>query len=291
MGTTKPASHQEVTAENATTQYIANGANQIAYRTIGSGSPLIMVNRFRGTLDTWDPLFLDQLAAFYQVIWIDYSGIGYSTGTLSTDLSTVAADIVTVLNILKIKKAAVLGWSYGGLIAQVAALEHPELFSHAIIIGSGPIGRRDIPLEQAFLDAALKPTYDFEDEMVLFFEPESDSSRIAGKASHDRIVKRLDASKVPMAMETFQLYFQGTAPLEEDAKGYREQLKHSKVPMLALCGDHDISFAVEMWYGLSRKLHTTQLIVLPKTGHGPHHQFPELSARYIDDFIKFTPGN
>lgn len=291
METTNSASPHEITAANAATQYTASGPNQIAYRVIGSGNPIILVNRFRGTLDTWDPLFLDQLAENYQVIWLDYTGIGYSTGTLSTDLSAVAGDIVAVLDTLKIKKAAVLGWSYGGLIAQAAALDHPELFTHAIAIGSGPIGKRDIPLESAFLDAALKPTYDIEDEIVLFFEPDSDSSRIAGQASHDRIAKRLDASKVPATMEIFQLYFQGTAPLEEDKKEYRERLKQSKVPVLALCGDHDISFAVEMWHALSRKLRTTQLIVLPQTGHGPQHQFPELCARYIDDFIQFTPGN
>lgn len=176
------------------------------------------MNRFRGTLDTWDPLFLDNLAANYNVIWLDYNGIGYSTGSLPTNLSAVANDIVVVMDALKIKKAVVGGWSYGGLIAQVAVLEHPELFSHAILLGTGPVGKRDIPLEPAFLDAALKPVNDFEDEVVLFFEPNSAASRKAAQASHDRIVKRLDVAKIPASMEIFRLYFDGGATLDEDKR-------------------------------------------------------------------------
>jgi hypothetical protein len=51
------------TASTATTQYVEVGGSRIAYRSIGSGSPLVLLTRMRGTLDTWDPLFLDQLAA------------------------------------------------------------------------------------------------------------------------------------------------------------------------------------------------------------------------------------
>ncbi|MCF2443955.1 hypothetical protein L0657_08315 [Dyadobacter sp. CY345] len=46
---------------------------KIAYRQFGTAEPLLLVNRFRGVMDTWNPLFLDALAADYQVILFDYS--------------------------------------------------------------------------------------------------------------------------------------------------------------------------------------------------------------------------
>jgi pimeloyl-ACP methyl ester carboxylesterase len=61
-------------------KFIETSERKIAYRSIGKGLPIIMVNRFRGNLDTWDPAFLDALASRFNVITIDYSGIGLSTG-------------------------------------------------------------------------------------------------------------------------------------------------------------------------------------------------------------------
>ena len=53
------------------TQYATIDNKQIAYRKIGSGTPIILANRFRGTLDTWDPLFLDLLAESNTVVTFD----------------------------------------------------------------------------------------------------------------------------------------------------------------------------------------------------------------------------
>lgn len=75
------------------TQYATIDNKRIAYRKIGNGTPFILANRFRGTLDTWDPLFLDLLAEKNTVVTFDYSGIGYSEGELPLDLHQVAAEV------------------------------------------------------------------------------------------------------------------------------------------------------------------------------------------------------
>jgi pimeloyl-ACP methyl ester carboxylesterase len=288
MITTTQVNAQKTTAGNSKTEYAGLSGRKIAYRSIGKGEAVILVNRFRGTLDTWDPLFLDKLAEKHRVITFDYSGIGYSTGTLSTDISTVAKDVKDLADFLKLKKIIVIGWSYGGLVAQVAALQYPELITQTVLLGTGPPGKRVVPLEQAFLDAALKPVNDFNDEVVLFFEPKSEASTYAAKASHDRIAKRLDLSKIPSTQEIFQLYFKGSAGLSEDKENYLGRLKTTKTPILIISGDHDISFAAENWYPLTRQLLTAQLIVLPQTGHAPQHQYPILVAGYIESFLEQT---
>lgn len=76
-------------ALTAATQYANIDNKKIAYRKFGNGTPLNLTNRFRGTLDTWDPLFLDLLAESNTVITFDYPGIGYSEGVLPLDLKEV----------------------------------------------------------------------------------------------------------------------------------------------------------------------------------------------------------
>lgn len=276
------------TALNSKTEFAEINEKKLAYRTIGKGQPIVLVNRFRGTLDTWDPLFLDKLAENYKVITFDFTGIGSSRGTLPTDVIAVATDIKDLADHLKLKSIYLLGWSYGGTIAQVATIQYPQLISHSVLIGTGPPGKNDMPLEKAFLERALKPINNEEDEIVLFFEPTSAESIKASKLSHDRIAKRLDVSKIPSTQEVFDLYFKGGAGYREDKANFREQLKTTKTPILIISGDHDISFAVENWFALNRQLPTAQIIVYPQTGHAPQHQYPELTVNYITNFITQT---
>ncbi|AOC97102.1 Sigma factor SigB regulation protein RsbQ [Flavobacterium anhuiense] len=260
----------------------------IAYRSYGKGKAIIFVNRFRGTLDTWDPLFVAKMAEKFNVIVFDYSGIGSSTGSLAPDITVVAKDVKDLADFLKLDSVIVLGWSYGGLVAQTATLLYPNLVTHAVLVGTNPPGKNEIPIEQAFFDAALKPVNDFEDEIVLFFEPKSESSRLAAKASHDRIHKKIDGGKIPSTMDVFQLYFGGGDTFREDALNFREQLKKIKTPILIISGDHDISFAVENWYPYINQMTNAQMIVYAATGHGPQHQYPELTAQYIINFVEHT---
>jgi hypothetical protein len=45
-------------AVNSKTKFIEVNEQRFAYRSIGTGLPNILLNRFRGALDTWDPAFL-----------------------------------------------------------------------------------------------------------------------------------------------------------------------------------------------------------------------------------------
>jgi pimeloyl-ACP methyl ester carboxylesterase len=267
------------------TQYAAIDSKQIAYRKIGAGTPIILANRFRGTLDTWDPLFLDLLAEKNAVVTFDYSGIGYSEGELPLNLHDVAAEVVKIADYLNFDKFIAGGWSYGGLIAQYTTFLYPARVTGTIVIGSNPMGENKTGLSPLFLQKALKPDYDMEDIITLFYEPTSEKSRIAAQASAVRIAQRLDQSKVPATPEIFQRYFAVTNQLAEDKDNFREEYKTLQTPVLVISGDNDISFAVENWFPLLRNAPTLQHIIFPATGHAPHFQYPELTTAYINTFI------
>ncbi len=278
----KPNKKMEQSTE---TQYALIDNQKIAYRKIGKGTPIILANRFRGTLDTWDPLFLELLAKNNTVITFDYAGIGYSTGELPLDIKDVAAEITKLADFLKIDKFNVMGWSYGGWVAQYAMFLNPGRVIKTVIIGSNAMGKNEVPIQPAFFERALKPQNDFEDAVVLFFEPKSAASRSAAQASMGRIMAHADWSKIPHTQEVFQRYFASNAAIAEDKDNFREAYATLKTPVLVISGDNDISFATENWFPLMKNAPTLQHIILPAAGHAPHFQYPELSVFYINTFL------
>jgi pimeloyl-ACP methyl ester carboxylesterase len=273
------------TALTAETQFAEIDNNKIAYRKFGDGAPLFFVNRFRGIMDTWDPLFLDYLSDRHMVILFDYPGIGNSEGELPLDILDVAKVVPQLADYLGIDNFNVLGWSYGGLVAQAVTFQNQDRVLKTILIGTNPPGENEIPIEPVFFEHALKPANDLEDEYYLFFEPSSERSRQKAKDSHDRIGQRLNSDLIPSTPEVFQRYITGSGTMREDKLNFREGYKTLKSPVLVISGDHDISFATENWFPLLRNAPTMQHIILNDTGHGPQHEHPELTARYINVFL------
>ncbi|WP_199052909.1 alpha/beta fold hydrolase [Aquitalea sp. ASV15] len=162
----------------ASTQYATVHNQKLGYRKFGQGTPLILINRFRGTLDTWDPLFLDLLAKQNTVIIFDQPGIGYSEGNLPLTMKELAAEVTGLADYLKIEKFNVMGWSYGGWVAQYVMFYNPSRVLKTILIDNNAMGKNSVPMEPAFAKSAMKANKDlgFEDYVTLFFEPKSESS-------------------------------------------------------------------------------------------------------------------
>lgn len=282
----------QVSAARAPTQYVEIAGDRIAFRSIGRGTPILLLTRMRGTLDTWDPLFLDELAKSNRVLSVDYPGVGYSSGKLPQQIGEVADFVAAFADTLKLETFVLGGWSWGGTVAQTFIVEHPGRATHAVLIGTAPPGQGQVPIQQAFLDRAFKPVNDFDDEIVLFFEPKSELSRAEAKASHARIHARPGvAERIPSKPEEIQAYLDAAATYREDGPGRRAKLMTTRTPILVISGDNDISTAVENWFALKGKIPNAHLIVYPESGHAPQHQYPELAAAQIALFQKYAAAH
>jgi len=276
-------------ASAAPTQFVEITGKRIAYRSIGQGAPMIVLNRMRGTLDTWDPLFLDELAKSNRIVTVDYPGVGYSAGALPPEIGQVASFVAAFADALGLERFVLAGWSWGGTVAQTFLVEHPGRATHAVLIGTAPPGKGRVPIQQAFLDRALKPVNDFDDEVVLFFEPNSAVSRSAARASHERIYARPGVTeKIPSKREEIEAFLKAAETYRNDAAGRLEKLKATRTPILIISGDNDISTAVENWFDLKGRIPNAHLIVYPESGHAPQHQYPELAAAQIALFQRLA---
>src|SRR6476469_10499937 len=149
-----PASHlHEASArwggtsyKNAPTKSVSVGGTRFVYRELGidSGVPVIFLTHLAANLDNWDPRVVDGIAAKHHVITFDNRGVGASSGTVSDTIEAMANDAVTFIRALGFDEGDLLGFSMGGMIAQVIALREPRLVRKLILTGTGPAGGEGI---------------------------------------------------------------------------------------------------------------------------------------------------
>jgi len=85
-------------ATNVETKHLKVGDVSYAYRELrpaklADPTPVVFLQRFRGTLDDWDPAFVDELAKTRHVILFSNAAVGSSTGTPAKDIDEKARNI------------------------------------------------------------------------------------------------------------------------------------------------------------------------------------------------------
>jgi len=126
----------------------------VAYRTLGSGPPLLLIMGYAGTMETWDPLFVDTLARHYRVVIFDNAGSG-ATRALPAPLTidAMAAQTSALIDALRLGRTDVLGWSMGGMIAQALAVTHPGQVRRLVLCATFPGTGRIVRPPQKQIDA------------------------------------------------------------------------------------------------------------------------------------------
>jgi len=274
-------------SNEASTQFAETGGRRLAYRRFGAGTPILLCVRFRGTMDAWDPAFLDGLVAQgLEVIVFDYSGLGQSTGSPTYAPAALAKDAIDLIRALELPQLILGGWSVGGIAAQIVFAQAPQLVSHLVLIATTPPGPLVKAGEPLFYDLAKRSNEAHEEFVQLFFEPKSAASREAAQRSGERLRERTvgRSSEVPHAWASAQL---GEGPRNPmfPVDAVLQALKAATKPVLHIGADHDIVFPVENWYALSGQLPTLHLVSLPSAGHGPQLQYPQAAAQHIGAFL------
>ena len=114
---------------------------KIAYTVRGHGEPVILIHGWlaSGWLN-WDfPGITDLLAKDYQVITIDMPGHGLSDKPTKDEAygPELVEDVVRLMDHLKIKKAHIVGYSMGGIIAANLMAKHQDRVLSGALGGMG----------------------------------------------------------------------------------------------------------------------------------------------------------
>lgn len=276
----------------APTRHVEVDGHAIAYRIVGTaqGTPLLLLNRFRGTMDHWDPLLVDRLAARRRVILFDQPGFARSSGTAPDSLPAFAASAARLVEALGLRKVDVLGFSMGGTVALQLALDRPDLVRRLVIAGSGPGFVPAMPpgVEPAgprVWQVATKPVNDDEDFLFLFFE-DSATSRAAGKAYLDRLRQRRDAFERHVDAAAWQAQLKSAQGVGTEATTLMPRLAKIPMPVLVANGRHDIMVPTYASYAMAQALPDARLVVYPDSGHGFLFQHAEAFADDVQRFLR-----
>lgn len=125
----------------------------VAYRTLGTGSALVLITGYAGTMNVWDRRFVDALAQQHQVVLFDNAGVG-RTQNLPAPLTidAMADQTSALIAALNLARPDVLGWSMGSMIAQALAVLHPNQVHRLILCAGYPGTGEAVPPSRTILD-------------------------------------------------------------------------------------------------------------------------------------------
>jgi pimeloyl-ACP methyl ester carboxylesterase len=130
-------------------QTIELDGRRLAWRTVGRGPPLLLVNGYAATGRDWDPYLLTALAQTFELICVDNRGMGDSQlghpAALTVD--AMAHDLEQLLDALGLERTPVAGWSMGGFVAQRLAVRSPARVERLVLLASDPGGRASVVAE------------------------------------------------------------------------------------------------------------------------------------------------
>ena len=274
------------TAENVS---VGGPSAAFTYRRFGrqGGVPLVLLNRFRGTIDWWDPEFLDYLAAHHDVIVFDNVGIGYSSGEPRDSIEGFAEGAIEFIEALGLSTVDLLGWSLGGIVAQEIARCRPELVRKLVVAGSAPGGQiPDAPgLSEDVLGIMTKAEADADDLLYLFY-PATDSARAAGFDHLAKVSRRLAAGGPAVSQEAAmaQLAAIGQASSVPFDK-VRSDLEAIKQPVLYANGVHDVMISALASYVAVQHLDSAILVLYSDAGHAFLFQHARAFATEVTNFL------
>jgi pimeloyl-ACP methyl ester carboxylesterase len=280
--------------QTAPTQFVDVAGIRFAYRRFGKsgGVPLVFNMHFTGTMDHWDPLVTDGLAAAREVILFNNAGISSTSGEVPASVEEMAANAAAFIKALGLVKVDILGFSLGGFVAQALTVAEPGLVRRLVLVGTGPRGGEGMATLTPEAEAVFGATYANPDELWLgvFFTPTA-ASQAAGRAFLKRFRSRQEGRDPEVSEKVAPAQITAIGGWGAPRRGAFDYLREITHPTLVINGSHDVIIYTANSLILQRNLPNAQLILYPDSNHGSQYQYPTLFVadvtRFLDAAVPF----
>lgn len=271
------------TWKTAPTKTIDVDGTSFAYRELGTpgGVPVVFLHHLTAVLDDWDPRVLDGVAAQHHVIAFDNRGVGSTGGRVPTDVAQMGADAIAFIRALGYEEVDLVGFSLGGGVAQMVALQAPDLVRRMVLAGTGPRGGGGI-WKMPFIvgGAYAKAFLARKDPRHFLFFPRNAEGKKAANAYFDRLAERRSDLDKPISSQAGLAQVRAITSAGLHAA---DDLSQVKIPVLVANGDNDLMVASEHSRDMAARLPDSRLRIYPNSGHGGVFQ-------YHDEFVPEVLG-
>ena len=252
---------------------IDTGDHETVVAHLGDRGPAVVLLHALG-LDwrMWEPV-MATLSAGRRVFAYDIRGHGHAAGHAARfTMADAAADLIGVLDACGLDRAHVVGLSYGGGIAQTAAVARPERFASLSLLATtdhpfDAFEGRARSAEDEGMAAQVVPS------LTRWFTPAALAANGWGVRYAREQVLRGNTADWAGTWRAFGGL---------DVKG---RLDGFDAPTLVLAGELDASTTPEIMRAIADRIPGSQYRELPATPHMQSLEQPELVAAALDEFL------
>ena len=287
----------------------ANGV-LIYYASFGQGAPLLVVHGGPGASHDYFLPYLLPLARSHRLVFIDERGSGRSEkleNVADYTVERMVEDVEAVRRVLGLGKVALLGHSFGGVLAQAYGLKYQQNLSHLVLCSTfhSTAKMNDVFRKMlAAMPAELRARIEKAEKDGLYGDGKPyERNRYAndymiaawGEGYFPYLYQRRpDPNYDPVAngIMSWDLYREmwgssGEYVIDGNLTSveYAGRLPSIKVPTLITVGDHD-ECAPSLSEEMNRLIAGSTLVVLPQSGHMTFVDQPNLFNRTVEEFLR-----
>jgi proline iminopeptidase len=275
-------------------------------REVGRGRPLIVLHGGPDFDHAYLLPDLDRLGDAFRLVYYDQRGRGRSAaGVRPEDVSLASeiADLERVRRHFRLDAPAILGHSWGAVLALEYALRHPRRVSHLVLMNPAPVSASGVAvLRKAYLEGlgaeAARQKEIVSGAAYQAGDPEAVAARY--RIHFRQALKRTEDYEKLMAAMTAQFVRQGRegilkARAVEDrlfrdtwrVDGYDllPRLRRLRIPTLVITGSADF-IPVEIAERIARAIPGAEFVTLADCGHFAYLECPEAVRRALDAFFR-----
>jgi proline iminopeptidase len=284
---------------------IPAGKAGLYFREIGQGQPIVILHGGPDFDHTYLLPDLDLWSDSYRLIYYDQRGRGKSASNTQPEDVTVRSDIED-LDIVRshflLESVAVMGHSWGGVLALEYAIRYPERVSHLILMNTAPASHVDYMLLRK--DRRERAADDFERLKARSTDAAYQAGDPNTVAAYYRIHFRSTLRRpehLEAVIERLRASFTKEGILKARAVEDRlmdetwlssdydllPRLERLSIPTLVIHGEHDL-IPVECAEHIAQAIPGARFVLLRDCGHFAYLECPDRVRKAIDEFFQTT---
>ncbi|HTT60807.1 MAG TPA: alpha/beta fold hydrolase [Bryobacteraceae bacterium] len=280
-------------------------------REIGQGQPIIVLHGGPDFDHGYLLPDLDRLADAFRLIYYDQRGRGRSADRVLPEDVTLTSDLEDLDKVRQhfhLRSTALLGHSWGTVLALEYALRHPERVSCMILMNPAPASAGDLAVFRKAYVQKLGADMDRQREIMAGAaykqgDPEAVAARyrlhfkpaLTRPDDYEKLMATMKAAFISQGKEGIVKARAVEDRLMRDTwlrDGYDllPKLQSLSIPTLVLSGDHDF-LPPEIAEHIARAIPKAQLVMLKSCGHFPYLESPGAVHSAIDEFFQAHAGS